>query len=66
MSPEYTMDGSFSVKSDVFSFGIVVLEIVSGIRNTGFYQSKEALNLLGYVRISLLQSSCFYSKLLLP
>lgn len=49
MSPEYAMDGSFSVKSDVFSFGIVVLEIVSGIRNTGFYQSKEALNLLGYV-----------------
>lgn len=51
MSPEYALDGSFSVKSDVFSYGIVVLEIISGRRNTGFYQSKEALNLLGYVRI---------------
>ncbi|XP_022986238.1 G-type lectin S-receptor-like serine/threonine-protein kinase At4g03230 isoform X2 [Cucurbita maxima] len=49
MPPEYALDGSFSVKSDVFSFGIVVLEIVSGRKNTGFYQSNEALNLLGYV-----------------
>ncbi|KAI8006881.1 G-type lectin S-receptor-like serine/threonine-protein kinase [Camellia lanceoleosa] len=48
MSPEYALDGLFSIKSDVFSFGVIVLEIVSGKRNTGFYQSKEALNLLGY------------------
>ncbi|KAK2977821.1 hypothetical protein RJ640_006313, partial [Escallonia rubra] len=27
MSPEYAMDGHFSVKSDVFSFGVLVLEI---------------------------------------
>ena len=30
MSPEYAMDGIFSVKSDVFSFGVLVLEIISG------------------------------------
>ncbi|XP_022843325.1 putative cysteine-rich receptor-like protein kinase 30 [Olea europaea var. sylvestris] len=30
MSPEYIMEGIFSVKSDVFSFGVLVLEIVSG------------------------------------
>ncbi|KAK1362499.1 Receptor-like serine/threonine-protein kinase [Heracleum sosnowskyi] len=30
MSPEYQLDGLFSVKSDVFSFGVLVLEIVSG------------------------------------
>ncbi|XP_019152406.1 PREDICTED: G-type lectin S-receptor-like serine/threonine-protein kinase SD1-1 [Ipomoea nil] len=33
MSPEYAGHGIFSVKSDVFSFGISVLEIVSGRRN---------------------------------
>ncbi|CAL9758682.1 unnamed protein product, partial [Musa acuminata subsp. burmannicoides] len=33
MSPEYVMDGIFSVKSDVFSFGVLVLEIVSGKKN---------------------------------
>ncbi|CAA2985024.1 G-type lectin S-receptor-like serine threonine-kinase At4g03230 isoform X1 [Olea europaea subsp. europaea] len=49
MSPEYASDGLFSIKSDVFSFGVVVLEIITGKRNTGFYQSTEDLNLLGYV-----------------
>ncbi|KAL5861255.1 hypothetical protein ACOSQ4_002551 [Xanthoceras sorbifolium] len=48
MSPEYALDGFFSVKSDVFSFGVVILEIVSGKKNTGFYKSQEALSFLGY------------------
>ncbi|RZR95109.1 hypothetical protein BHM03_00023909, partial [Ensete ventricosum] len=48
MSPEYAMDGVFSVKSDVFSFGVLVLEIVSGKRNRGVYHSAPQLNLLGY------------------
>ncbi|KAK1261045.1 Receptor-like serine/threonine-protein kinase SD1-8 [Acorus gramineus] len=46
MSPEYAMDGVFSVKSDVFSFGVLVLEILSGRRNRGFYQSEPDSNLL--------------------
>ena len=33
MAPEYVNHGQFSPKSDVFSFGILVLEIVSGQRN---------------------------------
>lgn len=49
MSPEYAMDGVFSIKSDVFSFGVLVLEIVSGKRNRGFYHSELDLNLLRYV-----------------
>lgn len=49
MSPEYALDGLFSVKSDVFSFGVVVIEIISGKRNTGFYEPEQALSLLGYV-----------------
>ena len=49
MSPEYALDGFFSVKSDAFSFGVVVLEVISGKKNTGFHQSKHALSLLGYV-----------------
>ena len=49
MSPEYALEGLFSVKSDVFSFGVIVLEIVSGKRNTGFYQSQQGMNLLTYV-----------------
>lgn len=48
MSPEYAMDGIFSVKSDVFSFGVLVLEIVSGIKNRGFYNTNNEINLLGH------------------
>ncbi|XP_030930943.1 G-type lectin S-receptor-like serine/threonine-protein kinase At4g03230 [Quercus lobata] len=48
MSPEYALNGIFSIKSDVFSFGVVLLEIISGKKNTGFYQSKEAMSLLSY------------------
>ncbi|GMI63692.1 hypothetical protein like AT4G21390 [Hibiscus trionum] len=47
MSPEYAMEGLFSIKSDVFSFGVLLLEIVSGKKNTGFYHS-SSLNLIGH------------------
>ncbi|KAK9167127.1 hypothetical protein Scep_002318 [Stephania cephalantha] len=49
MSPEYAMDGIFSVKSDVFSFGVILLEIISGRKNTSFnIQFDTHLNLIGY------------------
>ncbi|KAM0009262.1 putative protein kinase RLK-Pelle-DLSV family [Helianthus debilis subsp. tardiflorus] len=48
MSPEYARKGKFSIKSDVFSFGVVLLEILSGKRNTGFYQSQKSTSLLGH------------------
>ncbi|MFS8024199.1 putative non-specific protein-tyrosine kinase RLK-Pelle-DLSV family [Helianthus anomalus] len=46
MSPEYAMHGHFSVKSDVFSFGVIVLEIVSGQRNSSFYRQDDNGDLL--------------------
>ncbi|XP_042006214.1 G-type lectin S-receptor-like serine/threonine-protein kinase At4g27290 [Salvia splendens] len=48
MSPEYAVDGLFSVKSDVFSFGVLALEIVSGKKNRGFAHTDHRLNLLGH------------------
>ncbi|KAJ4726195.1 receptor kinase 1 [Melia azedarach] len=51
MSPEYAVDGLFSVKSDVFSFGVLVLEIVSGKKNWRFRHPVHDLNLLGHAWI---------------
>ncbi|KAI4323603.1 hypothetical protein L6164_023196 [Bauhinia variegata] len=48
MAPEYAMEGLFSVKSDVFSFGVLLLEIISGKRNSGFYRIEAGLSLLIY------------------
>ncbi|KAI3446955.1 hypothetical protein Pfo_003620 [Paulownia fortunei] len=51
MSPEYAVDGHFSVKSDIFSFGVLVLEIISGNRNRGFFHPDHHHNLLGHASI---------------
>ncbi|KAI5001951.1 hypothetical protein ZWY2020_026601 [Hordeum vulgare] len=44
----YASEGIYSIKSDVFSFGVLLLEILSGKRNSGFHQYGDFLNLLGY------------------
>jgi len=51
MPPEYAAGGRFSVKSDVFSYGVIVLEIVSGKRNTEFANSENYNNILGHVSL---------------
>jgi len=49
MAPEYAMHGQFSVKSDVFSFGILVLEIVSGSKNSGIRDEENTEYLSSFV-----------------
>ncbi|KAG6389701.1 hypothetical protein SASPL_151174 [Salvia splendens] len=48
MAPEYAMQGIFSVKSDVYSYGVLVLEIVSGRRNGSFHEIEGPLSIVEY------------------
>ncbi|KAM0035488.1 putative protein kinase RLK-Pelle-DLSV family [Helianthus debilis subsp. tardiflorus] len=47
MAPEYVMHGHFSIKLDVFSFGVLVLEIITGQSNQDF-QQEDGVYLLSY------------------
>ena len=49
MAPKYAIDGLFSVKSNVFSFGISLLEIIRGKKNQGSFHQDHSLNLVGHV-----------------
>ncbi|CAL5083331.1 unnamed protein product [Urochloa decumbens] len=49
MSPEYVMRGQYSAKSDVFSFGILVIEIITGHRNTGHYFHEQNEDIISTV-----------------
>ncbi|XP_010558703.1 PREDICTED: cysteine-rich receptor-like protein kinase 26 [Tarenaya hassleriana] len=46
MAPEYAMHGQFSFKTDVYSFGVLVLEIISGQRNNSFRVGEEVKDLV--------------------
>lgn len=49
MSEEYAMQNIFSDKSDVFSFGVLILEIITGQRNLDFCRSHPGDSLLSLV-----------------
>jgi len=51
MAPEYAMHGQFSVQSDVFSFGVLILEIVSGQKNSGIHNGESMEDLLSFVSL---------------
>jgi hypothetical protein len=64
MAPEYAMHGYLTDKADVYSFGIVALEILHGSNNTILRQKEEAFHLLDWVSILVLCSCQFSSKIL--
>ncbi|KAK1660937.1 hypothetical protein QYE76_049096 [Lolium multiflorum] len=48
MAPEYAMNGYLSTKTDVFSFGMLVLEIVSGRKNIDRHLDGDKVDLLNH------------------
>ncbi|PAN34375.1 hypothetical protein PAHAL_6G088300 [Panicum hallii] len=50
MSPEYAYWGHVSTKSDIFSFGVIVLEMVTGQRNNSAYSdTSDSISVLSHV-----------------
>ncbi|XP_059282016.1 G-type lectin S-receptor-like serine/threonine-protein kinase SD1-29 isoform X2 [Lycium ferocissimum] len=67
MSPEYAMGGLFSEKCDVYSFGVLLLDIVSGRKNNEFYDNDRHFSLLSYLwteskGLDLMDKSIFDSR----
>jgi len=66
MAPEYLMRGNYSVKSDAFSFGVMVLEIVTGRKNNsnndGSMTTQQSRDLL--TTVSTVLTSPYLSPLL--
>ena len=63
LAPEYAIHGLYSIKSDVFSFGVLMLEIVSGKKNRGPFLPSHCVNLIGHVSINRRKIFLYYFKL---
>ncbi|KAF8028851.1 hypothetical protein BT93_E1501 [Corymbia citriodora subsp. variegata] len=48
MAPEYAMHGYLTEKADIYSFGIVALEVVSGRSNTSYQKKEKCFYLLDW------------------
>ncbi|KAG7552830.1 PAN/Apple domain [Arabidopsis thaliana x Arabidopsis arenosa] len=48
MSPEYALGGLISEKSDIYSFGVLLLEIISGKKATRFVHNDQKHSLIAY------------------
>ncbi|MCL7025485.1 hypothetical protein MKW94_006472, partial [Papaver nudicaule] len=51
MAPEYASNGRLTYKADIYSFGIVALEIVSGKSNTKYMTNDEYFCLLDWANV---------------
>ncbi|KAL0909960.1 hypothetical protein M5K25_020879 [Dendrobium thyrsiflorum] len=46
MAPEYAMHGYLSTKADIFSFGVLIIELITGQKNSTFAPRSDASTLL--------------------
>lgn len=63
-APEYALTGKLTMKSDIFSFGVVLLEIITGRKAIDESKSAEEQNLVTWVSktLILLFNLIAYSK----
>ena len=49
MAPEYITHGKLTGKVDVFSFGVLLLEVVTGMPNRGIQTSEDSYSLVSVI-----------------
>ena len=50
MAPEYLYRGEISTMSDIYSLGMLILEITTGEKNCGYSEDRSARNFVSNVR----------------
>lgn len=55
MAPEYITTGRFTEKSDVYAFGVIILQVLSGkcILNSSMRQAAESCNFTDFIDLNL-------------
>jgi serine/threonine protein kinase len=64
MAPEYAMEGIFSTKSDIYSFGVIILEIVMGMKRSSSSHAPGFSSLIDYVGTNTLSSMFQLKKII--
>ena len=69
-APDYAMTGQLTFKSDIYSFGVVLLELITGRKAIDHTKSAKEQNLVAWVCITLLPNFvgnhiCYFTLLLL-
>lgn len=53
MAPEYYYRGEISAKSDIFSLGILIIEIVTGLKVDPTTEDLSSMSLIDNVRLNI-------------
>ncbi|CAN1137664.1 Receptor-like kinase TMK3 [Linum perenne] len=59
MAPEYAVTGRVTIKVDVFSFGVILMELITGRRALDETEPEDRLHLVPWFRRSLLDKKAF-------
>jgi len=64
MAPEYIVHGQLTEKADIYSYGVLVLEIITGRKNhNSVASSAEGLSLMALVQILSSSSATYYCSI---